>query len=665
MFVQRFGSAFQLEKDYIDGFISLKHKYENSFDEVWLSTSYGFPPLEVHKDYAKKLELVAERLRNEGINVSMQLANSIGHGSYVAQSYDCSGLSEGEYKAQPLIGHDGSVGIASYCWHDDKFRDYLFKELELYCSAVKPNILWVDDDFRAFNHFPVNYGCFCPDCIKKFNEKHGYNFQREDLVESILHKNISVRKEWIDFIREGLGQLMLEMCKVVKACSPNTEFGLQNFCNGAYTGFGLDFILDAMRTVSGKEPHYRAGGGTYKDHNPNDIVLKNMYITFQHSMMPKSGYRVPEIENSPDIAFGKTPAGTAFETSYYLANGANGMTYAMMMNLNEPISWHENEFKLFNVMRPYWDKLVDVSNKTDGAGITLFMSKNAYAKKLNDNDGFDELSNEFVLEGLPLFRLGFPLVFDDCNNVCFLHPEIAKYISEEEFNVLKNKNVITCGESAAILNQRGFKLPIQAIPLNDYDARFVKEGYTEHYLNGNLNKWFNYSSFENGRFKPHYLEFDDSNALTLGKLIYKLNDKNPLNGKVSTAIIPINKNTKWAVFGYSLWGGAKNFTERERVLNIADYISGGLGARILSCEQAILNIRKDSDGKIIAVSVTNCTIGKLEDVKVLIRNPISKNVVFEGQYEKEQKLDYFDREDGIIVNIPEIAPWSVSTIFLK
>ena len=123
-------------------------------------------------------------------------------------------------------------------------------------------------------------------------------------------------------------------------------------------------------------------------------------------------------------------------------------------------------------------------------------------------------------------------------------------------------------------------------------------------------------------------------------------------------------------YGYSIFviltfTNAAASEMRERVLNIADYISGGLGARILSCEQAILNIRKDSDGKIIAVSVTNCTIGKLEDVKVLIRNPISKNVVFEGQYEKEQKLDYVDKEDGIIVNIPEIAPWSVSTIFLK
>ena len=145
MLVQRLGGAMQLDEKYVDGIISANKKYEGSFDEVWLTTSYGFPPLDVHKDYASKLEKVAQKFRDNGIKVSMQLANSIGHGSYIAHSCDCSALLEGEYKTQSLIGPGGEDGYVCFCWNSETFRSYLYQEIEAYCSKVKPDILWIDE----------------------------------------------------------------------------------------------------------------------------------------------------------------------------------------------------------------------------------------------------------------------------------------------------------------------------------------------------------------------------------------------------------------------------------------------------------------------------------------------------------------------------------------
>lgn len=666
MLVQRLGGAMQLDEKYVDGIISANKKYEGSFDEVWLTTSYGFPPLDVHKDYASKLEKVAQKFRDNGIKVSMQLANSIGHGSYIAHSCDCSALLEGEYKTQSLIGPGGEDGYVCFCWNSETFRSYLYQEIEAYCSKVKPDILWIDDDFRAFNHHPVQYGCFCPDCIAKFNKIYGSSFTREELVETILYKDLTWRRRWIDFIRDGLASLMRGLCETIYKCSPNTEYGIQNFCNGAYTGNSLDFLFKEMQAVNGKYPHYRAGGGTYKDHNPNDIIKKNIFITYQHSMMEKKGLRTPEIENSPDIAFGKSPAGTAFETSYYLANGSNGMTYAMMMNLNEPMSWHDNEFKLFSKMRPYWEKLVDISNTTSATGMVYFMSKCACDKTLGEGQGFDELSEENVLACQPLYRDGFPIIFDDCDNgVYMLRPEIAEYISKEEFEMLKTKNVITCGESVAILARRGFELPVKATEVDDSEKNHTREVYTDNPLNGNINKRYKESPFEEGRFCPHKLICEQKDIQVLGHMQFVFDKPNNVDGAIATIVLPLKEGGKWGVFGYAIWRGAKNFTERERILNVADALCGGLSARLLSCEQAIVNIRQDENKEVKAVSITNCTIGTEEDLKVLIRKPCGEKITFQGQYEDFEELSFERSDEGIIVTVPKIAPWSVATIFLS
>ena len=90
-----------------------------------------------------------------------------------------------------------------------------------------------------------------------------------------------------------------------------------------------------------------------------------------------------------------------------------------------------------------------------------------------------------------------------------------------------------------------------------------------------------------------------------------------------------------------------------------------MSARILSYEQAIINIRQDENNNVKAVSITNCTIGTQEDVKVLIRKPCGEKITFQGQYEDFMELGFEKSEEGIIVTIPKIAPWSVATVFIS
>ena len=102
------------------------------------------------------------------------------------------------------------------------------------------------------HHHPVERGCFCDHCIETFNKEYSHAFSREELIFAVNRGDISVRKEWIQFIRDGLYHFTYEIAKAAVRISPDVRFGLQYGPNRRYTGYGYDFLFDAMRDASGK-----------------------------------------------------------------------------------------------------------------------------------------------------------------------------------------------------------------------------------------------------------------------------------------------------------------------------------------------------------------------------------------------------------------------------
>ena len=665
MLVQRINWLYPGHEPGAEFYINMAEKYPKSFDEVWVTTLTGFPSLSKHEECAKWFQKFAKELQKKGKKVSLQLANSIGHGDFIGLEYDCSALADNP-EVQRLVGDDGTIAKYSWCWNGKAFREYTYQEVATYAKIVQPDKFWIDDDFRAANHAPVNFGCFCPDCIRTFNELHGANFDRESLLNAIFDEDLTWRERWIAFIKDGLKTFMRGLCEAVHSVSPETEFGFQNGANGAYTGYGHKYLFDEMKAVSGKNPHFRAGGGFYDDHNPNLVLAKGVQIAYQHSFLPYYGVLSPEIECTPNTAYGKTVAGILLETSHYLALGGHDMTYNAMDDIWDPFEWHEKKFQAFEKMRPYWEKLGQVSKETKADGLRYVVSKKAYNKPLKKSDGIKMLTEEYYLCAYELLRDGFPIVYDETEGgVCLLHPNIAAILSPEEVENLKKCKVITCGESIRILNERGFDVCFDAtiIPHNEQEA--IHEVYEKNALNGTIKDKFVESHYTGGRFVSHSLSNLPDDTMVLGRYKHNFSEENVLNQSVATAIIRMPEGGKWAVFGYSLWKVIKTISERERILNVYDFLSDKAPARILSTEQAALNIRRDEEGLVRAVSLTNCSIAVQENLEVFIKKPFAKEAVFWGQYEPKQDLIVKEVNDGVIVTIPKLSPWSVGTVFFE
>lgn len=667
--MHRFGS--NISDEYLDKYINAIKKYPDSCDNVWFATHYGYPKIDSHRSLAEFLVPYAEKLRQMGISVSLQLSNTIGHGEYMA-SKDCSGLVFDGSPAKKLVGHDGAVADYCFCWRGNYFRKYLIEEVECYASLIKPDCIWVDDDFRAVNHSPVSFGCFCDDCISEFNRRYDCRFTRKALVNEILYGKTEWRERYVGFVREGLHDLMLDISTAVHNSSPDTAMCLQNGPNGSYTGFGLDFILDAMREGTGHDPKYRPGGGAYDDHNPNNFIEKVIALNWQNASLPDYvRHKCPEIENLPFVVYGKSPYGTAFETSFYFANGNTDMTYSMAMTLNEDMSHYEKELELFSIHRPYWEKMSDINAKTYQAGMQFFISKDAYKKRAKTGDGLDALFFEHYNALIHWTRDAFPIAYDKKDDTVFvLHPNCVDALTDDDVKYLLTKNVFTDGETVKLLSDRGYDLGISAYLQDNAVFTRITEHATDSPINAGLKTW-KASLFTPGDNSSYYIVPNNAEIKVLAFYeslvsLEAYTDSKDYPYGISDLILTTPLGAQWAVFGHCPWKGVISSAKQQQILNAVDYICGGrLCARVETPFPAVLLPRKNERGETACVALTNCTIGDSGKLKVRIRNSAGSNFSYMSQYDGYGSLDYVKDGNDYIVTVPNIKPWSVLTIFIE
>ncbi len=655
MLTQRLGSATQKDPAFIDALIHEILAHPGSCDEVWLATDYGFPALDVHRQTAETLAEVAEKFRKIGVRVSLQLSNSIGHGQYM-ESEDCSGLVYDGSPIEKMVGHDGTVANYCFCWRGKNFREYVLTELKAYLTAIQPHTLWVDDDLRASNHAPVAYGCFCDDCIAAFNEKYGSAFTREELVHEINFGELQWREKHIEFIRESLYDFTYAMGEVVRECAPGCAMGFQYCAHGGYTGFGYDFIFDAMKNATGKNPASRPGGGCYNDHNPSAFIGKAELIAYQNYMLPDYVKdKRPEIENLPDIVYGKSIGGTCFETSFYLASGNNAMSYAMLMNDYEPMEWHGEMLEAFTEHRPYWEKLCEVNNRSYQTGVKVVLPHEGYLANCNREFQY---SAENYNCALPLRFVNIPVAITrhDCD-VYLLNAENARRLTDREINELLKKPVLTDGEAITVLNERGYVVGATAKPIA---TSILHEYFTDHPANGNLTGkswrgcWGRNSDWE-----------------IFGENLEVLSHYRPTNGTtldhkaIASAIFTTREGAKWIALS-DLWGRGISTDKRNQYLNAMAYISGKrFAGELVTPIQAVVHPRVNADGKTVAMSITNCTVGDSGELSVIIRNPAGTCFTFMGQCQPEISLTPEKiGENEYLVKVPNIRGWAVCTIFI-
>lgn len=666
MLTQRLGSATQKDPKFIDALIEQIQAHPGCCDEVWLATDYGFPPMDVHRASAETLGGVAEKFRAAGVRVSLQLSNSIGHGQYMS-AQDCSGLVYEGSPVEKMVGQDGTVADYCFCWNGEHFRRYVIEQMRVYAEKVRPACVWVDDDLRAENHNPVDKGCFCDSCIARFNALNGSNFTRETLVAAV-DADIRWRERYVNFVREGLGDFVYELSKTVHEVSPETRMGYQYTPYGGYTGPDFGYVFDAMKRATGHNPVSRPGGGAYDDHDPNAFIAKGFAMSALNAMLPEYVTEIrPEIENLPDVVYGKSIAGTCFETDLYMAMGSTAMSYAMLMEDYEPMAWHGRMLSAFAERRGFWKKLSELNLRTRPAGARVLSPADAWKQPMHPGDAPLAWAKPSDASAAALRRLGVPLSRVDGNGPVILRGEQAHLLSDAEIESLLARPVLTDGLALEVLQSRGcaFSAKVEVC-----DVSQLYEVMLDHPVNGSPNKpkWSQSFYVTKGHFltdvtgDTQFVTAYDSRSRNAVK---NAADPNHPYG-MAAGIVKTARGASWAVFGNPPWNvRGVSHDRRQQLLNALDFISqNALPARLETPWQAIVLPREDKDGQTAAVSIVNCTIGRSDPMTVRIRRPAGKKILWQTPTGEPIELTAKPDGEDMIVTAPPMQPWSVGTVFV-
>lgn len=664
MLTQRLGSSTQKNPDFIDKLVNTIKSNPGCCDEVWFASDYGFPPLEVHKKTAETIMEQAEKFRDIGIRVSLQISNTIGHGQYM-KSQDCSGLVYEGSETEHMVGPDGTVAGYCFCWNGENFRKYVAQEMKIY-AKIRPHTVWFDDDLRPVNHNPVNSGCFCDNCIKKFNRKYGTDFSREELVDAISYGELKYREMFAEFSRANIYDFAYTMAKTFCEISPDSYMGYQFYCNGGLTGFNFDYIFDGLSDGSGKPSKSRPGGGCYDAHNPNDILGKSMVIDYQNAMLPAYVREIrPEIENLPDVVFGKSIASTCLEATVNLARGANAMSYAMIMNDYESFEWHNEMFSAFSSYRKYWEKLAEISSDTVSGGLPFYHSRNMWKRKLKADEKPLAYEHEPVFCHDFLMTTGIPVTHFQSEGLCLLTGQIAEVISDDDIKALLKRNVITDGLAAKILNERGFgrELGLNSVEIESraFGVKFERNSIIKNTLGKKWKKSICDSIYDY-RLVPL-----NENVTVLSSYYTNAKDLQPEDGNypfgIAEALTETEFGGRWAVFGYDPWSNIISTDRRNYLIEVADCLGDKVHAYTESRIQAVVMPRL-KNGTVFSVSVVNCELYNSGIIKLKIRNPYGKKPVFT---DKSRTLSpvFTAEENEMTVEIPGIDGWSAGTVYFE
>ena len=627
-----------------------------SCDEVWFASLYGYPKMDKHKETAEKIIKQADKFRRAGIRVSMQISNTIGHGEYIS-SHDCSGLVYENSPVGNLTAADGTVAKYSFCWHSKVFKDYIKEMIKSYL-VIKPEYIWFDDDFRPNHHSPVEFGCFCDDCIKRFNAEYGSAFTREELVNELNFGDIRCRKAFIEFTKKGLSDFMTECCEVIHRELPDIKIGLQQGTMGGFVGgSGNKYLFEAIHKATGLPVSVRPGGGAYTDQDMRDFIKKGNEIERQVRDCPDCVTDIrPEIESLPYVAYGKSMPATCFETSYYFAVGANSMSYAMMMDVNEDYSWYRKEFEAFLQHREYWEKLSKTNKISMQCGVNAVYPDGRWAIKCEKP--FDYAESDRAEENI-LRYISLPVSYlRNTGGTHIIHGNDAARISDETVSDLLSKPVITDAKTIEVLTERGYKFDILAEPI---DTIALHEDYAKHKINDGITDKSWTGRFA-GKRQGYKLNILSENVEIVG--LYGANNTGVENdGAVATAVITTQNGAKWAVFGFDIWNRIISTSRRNQIFNTVEYISGKpLPARLIDAFSLIVLPRVYKNGDLASVSVVNCMPGDSGEYSIKLQIPSGKKAVYMAQYGKKAELT---AGDGGILKMPSIPPWTVATVFFE
>ena len=272
------------------------------------------------------------------------------------------------YQVNPEIGFntfvdlDGNKAQDMACPADPTWRKYLANTYAQYAS-IHPRRLWLEDDFRHYNHSPLKLMCFCDYHMQLYNEKLGKKETRAEFVKKMLQpgKPTKERQVYLDQARQEMIETEHIIEQAVHKVSPETDLAQMTSYPDWHALEGRDW--DNLFKAQAGEGHPKVA----RPHLPayNEVAPLQYgryfeeYTRITAAFLGENAELYPELESYMYSPLVKSTAFTAFQIITSALIGSQGILlnlFDMMGNgIND--SWHYAE--MLAQIKPFVNQLLE------------------------------------------------------------------------------------------------------------------------------------------------------------------------------------------------------------------------------------------------------------------------------------------------------------------
>lgn len=581
------------------------------FVDTW---HHGYVPFDMQQRFLDVIDDRIARIKEAGVkSVGINVLCTIGH------TEDGAGLMP-KADMQYMMDIEGNESGSCLCYSDKRFNDYIEKRYSLF-AKTDADFLWIDDDVRIPNHGVVKECCFCPECLRVFNERNNTDYSIEYIREN-FHKNEELKSLWLKTSNDTLISLMTRIRKVIKQTNPHMEIGfMDTHLNSSY-----DLIRESGATM------LRPGGGFYSDRNLKEMFKKGFSIQKTVKKYPESIKDIQyEYESYNFRTYEKSVAISETETSYISFLGCNGSMYNRW-------DWDIAD-KFYDMMRKSaskWDTLTDINNGCKNAGV--FCANNVYASRLNE--------------------LGIPVTAYFENAVSsFIIGNDWNEFDDDGVNEILSKNVYTDGRGLEILNERGFEKYTGMTVKKTYPCAVV-ERFLNHPFNGKYDDSYRHISMDIFHDTDAYAICADKKAEALSYIETIVDDRDD-----SFFIYESEYGTKIAVDGCLMSNQMNLISKRHQIVNVLEWLSGNkLQVMFDENIQLVPTITVDGKGG-MNIMLINSSLDETGDFELIVRDDKEYKLI--GDNGERLPVEQTSKDNERILKLKNIKGWGYVVVTNK
>ncbi|MBQ8611009.1 MAG: hypothetical protein IJ412_04785 [Oscillospiraceae bacterium] len=450
--------AKDLSPEEFDEMLELLCAEDSVADEIWVilaePTNYCYEPLESIAKKCGIFEKYAASAHKRGLRIGVNPWPTFG-----AEEPRLVDKYPREMPFRPMVSSNGVVSKRSACPIGPEFLEWSKERYRMF-ARTGADMVWVDDDCRlthlgSLQHYP----CFCPDCVKGF--ENGAFADRESLVSALnAPENGDLRRKWCAWGAKRLATWCAAVREAVDEVDPaiETPFMSVGYSHTTFSGNYIEECMKALRAKSG-----RPGHGFYWDEAPLGMFEKVIEMSRQIVDMPDTVTDIQyEEESFPYAPLNKAVETRLLEMALSVWGGCTGIAMNHMYHAGgpRPFDYLQYEVKQLRAARGFFDRYLTFAENLPQSGIWAAYTQWMMAgMKVDENGWFNEddpsyNSVKFVNEW-PGY--GIPVTCDPAHSYAtLLQGKMAEVLTDAELEKIFEKPVILDGLALQCLWERGW-----------------------------------------------------------------------------------------------------------------------------------------------------------------------------------------------------------------